>query len=284
MRRPGRRASASAVRAAYRRISAFVELSCASSGSSAASSSPTIRWRQHLAELDAPLVERVDAPDRALREDAVLVERDELAERRGRQALERGACSSAGCPRTCGAGRASPASPSARDLLGRLPERERLALREDVREQQVVVPAERVRASARTRSGRTGSGASPGGSAGRRSAGRSCRARPRRPGRSRSRRAASRASRTCRSTPSSAAGGRPGSARGTGRTASRRSSAAPKKSAYQTTSRPISTGRLRSSGAVRKCSSTAWKPSSSSRKPSGPIAIIVESPIAESIE
>ena len=35
---------------------------------------------QLLAELDAPLVEGVDAPDRALREDLVLVERDELAE------------------------------------------------------------------------------------------------------------------------------------------------------------------------------------------------------------
>ena len=44
------------------------------------------------------------------------------------------------------------------------------------------------------------------------------------------------------------------------------------------------TGRLRSSGVVRKCSSIAWKPASRSRKPSGPIASIVERPIAESIE
>src|SRR3990172_8821547 len=36
--------------------------------------------RQHLAELHAPLVERVDLPDGALGEDRVLVERDELAE------------------------------------------------------------------------------------------------------------------------------------------------------------------------------------------------------------
>src|SRR5262245_44115319 len=35
--------------------------------------------RQRLAELDTPLVERVDAPDGALREDRVLVERDESA-------------------------------------------------------------------------------------------------------------------------------------------------------------------------------------------------------------
>src|SRR5216110_904139 len=39
--------------------------------------------REHLAELDAPLVERVDVPDRSLHQDAVLVQRDELAERFG---------------------------------------------------------------------------------------------------------------------------------------------------------------------------------------------------------
>ena len=42
---------------------------------------------QHLAELDAPLVERVDVPDRALGEHAVLVERDQLAERFRREPL-----------------------------------------------------------------------------------------------------------------------------------------------------------------------------------------------------
>src|SRR5947209_20442711 len=36
---------------------------------------------QHLAQFDAPLVERIDAPDRALSEDRVLIEGDELAER-----------------------------------------------------------------------------------------------------------------------------------------------------------------------------------------------------------
>jgi hypothetical protein len=46
----------------------------------------------------------------------------------------------------------------------------------------------------------------------------------------------------------------------------------------------MSTGRLRSNGVVRKCSSMAWKPASISRKPSGPTAIIVDSPMAESIE
>ncbi len=35
---------------------------------------------QHFAELDAPLVERIDIPDGALDEDLVFVERDELAQ------------------------------------------------------------------------------------------------------------------------------------------------------------------------------------------------------------
>ena len=43
------------------------------------------------------------------------------------------------------------ARPLGRDLLGRLPERERLGLREHVRDEQVVVPAERVEARARSR-------------------------------------------------------------------------------------------------------------------------------------
>src|SRR5262245_36342541 len=44
--------------------------------------------RQGLAELHAPLVERVDAPDGALREDRVLVEGDELAEGLRRELLD----------------------------------------------------------------------------------------------------------------------------------------------------------------------------------------------------
>src|SRR5262245_57240093 len=42
---------------------------------------------EHLAELDAPLVERVDVPDRALHEHLVLVQRDQRAERFGREPL-----------------------------------------------------------------------------------------------------------------------------------------------------------------------------------------------------
>src|SRR5438093_863300 len=42
---------------------------------------------EHLAQLDPPLIERVDVPDDALGEHAVLIERDQLSERLGRQPL-----------------------------------------------------------------------------------------------------------------------------------------------------------------------------------------------------
>ena len=44
------------------------------------------------------------------------------------------------------------------------------------------------------------------------------------------------------------------------------------------------TGRFVASGAVRKCSSMAWKPASISLNCSGPSATIVDRPMAESIE
>ena len=59
---------------------------------------------------------------------------------------------------------------------------------------------------------------------------------------------------------------------------------ASKNAPYQTPNRPSSNGALDSAGAVRKCSSTRWKPSSISRNRSGPIAIISERPMAESKE
>jgi len=43
---------------------------------------------EFLAELHAPLVERVDAPDDALRKNLVLVQGDQLAERGGVELLE----------------------------------------------------------------------------------------------------------------------------------------------------------------------------------------------------
>ena len=101
------------------------------------------RLRERLAEFYAPLVERVDVPDGALREDAVLVERDQRAERGGREAF---------CQNHVR--RAVALEDAVRHerrrrtlrlhLLGGLAERERLGLREDVGEQQVVVAAARI--------------------------------------------------------------------------------------------------------------------------------------------
>src|SRR5665213_1541858 len=42
---------------------------------------------QHFAEFDAPLIEGIDLPDRALRKDVVLIERNQFAERFWRQPL-----------------------------------------------------------------------------------------------------------------------------------------------------------------------------------------------------
>ena len=99
--------------------------------------------REHLPELDAPLIEGVDPPDRALGEDAVLVEGDQRAERvRGEPLGEdhvRGPVPLHHPVRDDRLGR-----PLLPDLLGRLAEGERLGLCEDVRHQQVVVVAERI--------------------------------------------------------------------------------------------------------------------------------------------
>src|SRR5436190_21206415 len=99
--------------------------------------------RERLPELDPPLVEGVDPPDRGLREDAVLVERYEAPERGGLKALHhdrvRGAVSlhhPVGYDRLRG--------PLGAHLVGGAAERQRLALREHVRQQQLVVLAKRV--------------------------------------------------------------------------------------------------------------------------------------------
>ena len=98
---------------------------------------------QHLAQLDAPLVERVDVPDGALGEHAVLVEGDELAERRRREPLGED-----GVRRAVALEDAVRHQPVGRalglDFLGRLAEGQRLGLGEDVGQQDVVVPAERI--------------------------------------------------------------------------------------------------------------------------------------------
>ena len=99
--------------------------------------------REHLAELHAPLVVAVDVPDDTLDEDLVLVERDERAEGLGRELIAeervRGLVALEGLERdellVDALGRA---------FLGRLAERERLGLGEEVRHQLVVEVADRV--------------------------------------------------------------------------------------------------------------------------------------------
>src|SRR5262249_13758325 len=98
---------------------------------------------QGLAELDAPLVEGVDLPDRALGEDAVLVEGDELAERPRRELLREDRFRRP-------VAREDPVRhepvrrPLGPDRLRRPAEGQRLGLREDVREQHVVMSPEGV--------------------------------------------------------------------------------------------------------------------------------------------
>ena len=99
--------------------------------------------RQHLAQLDAPLIERVDIPDRPLGKDAVLVERDQLPERLRRQALGQNRVGRAIALED--AMRHQPARRSfGFDLRFRLAERQRFGLREQVRHQQVVMIAKRI--------------------------------------------------------------------------------------------------------------------------------------------
>ena len=99
---------------------------------------------QDLAQLHAPLIEGIDLPDRALGEDAVLVEGDELA-----QGARRQACPAAGC-----VGRPVALEDPVRHqpvrrafglhLLGGLAEGQRLGLGEDIGQQHIVMAAQRV--------------------------------------------------------------------------------------------------------------------------------------------
>src|SRR5262249_8256572 len=96
---------------------------------------------QRLAKLDTPLIERVDAPDRALHEDLVLVERDERAQRHRRQLLGQdrvgGPIAFERAMGNLGRRRALRG-----DLLRRLAEGQRLRLGEEIREQQRVMLAD----------------------------------------------------------------------------------------------------------------------------------------------
>src|SRR2546423_8768783 len=91
---------------------------------------------EHLAEFDAPLIKRVDVPDRSLGEDAVLVQSDELSERRRRQPIQQ---DRVGWPIAFEYPvRDQPIRrPFGLDLFARLAESERLGLRINVRQQHV---------------------------------------------------------------------------------------------------------------------------------------------------
>src|SRR5271163_4162136 len=97
--------------------------------------------RQNFAEFHAPLVEGINVPDRALREDAVLVKRHQLAQGFGRELVDQDRVR-----------RAIAFEDAVRDqpvrrafflhLFRRLAEREGFGLRENVREEHVVVMAD----------------------------------------------------------------------------------------------------------------------------------------------
>ena len=101
------------------------------------------RLGQALAQLDAPLVERVDAPDRALRKDVVLVKGDETTEGfRGEPVGKNRVRRAIALEDTVG--RQPIRGAFCLDLLPRLADRKRLALGKHVRQQDVVVLTKRV--------------------------------------------------------------------------------------------------------------------------------------------
>src|SRR5882724_1382272 len=99
--------------------------------------------RQDLAQLNAPLIERIDVPDDTLCENRVLVESNELAQRLRREPL-----SHDGVRRAIAFKDAVRHQPIWRafslHLLGRLAKGERFCLREDIRQQHVVVTPQRI--------------------------------------------------------------------------------------------------------------------------------------------
>src|SRR6516225_4400208 len=99
--------------------------------------------RQDLSQLHAPLIERVDAPDRALREDTVFVKRNQLSE-----ALRSQFFGEDDVRRPISLKHPMRYKPVGRTLrlhlLSRFAERQGLGLCTHVRNQQVVVPADDV--------------------------------------------------------------------------------------------------------------------------------------------
>src|SRR6202012_2255229 len=91
---------------------------------------------ERFAELDAPLIERVDLPDRALGKDDMLVQRDELAQGRRRQGVQQN--SLGGTVSLEQTMRHQPIGGAfGLDLIGGLAEGQGLGLREDVGDEHV---------------------------------------------------------------------------------------------------------------------------------------------------
>ena len=124
-------------------MSALVELSCFSDGSSACLKLGNDLLGQNLAEFHAPLIEGIDLPDRSLGKDAVLVERNQFSQRLRRKPLGKDSRR-----RPVAFKRAMRHEPLRRtrgpDFFGRAPERQRLSLREHIGQQQIVVIAQRI--------------------------------------------------------------------------------------------------------------------------------------------
>src|SRR5947209_112555 len=97
---------------------------------------------ESLAQLDAPLIERIDLPDRALSKDAMLVESDQLAQGGWCQGIQQyGVRGTITLKQPVGH---EPVRRAFRlDLLGSLAEGQRLRLGEDIGKQHVMVSAHR---------------------------------------------------------------------------------------------------------------------------------------------
>ena len=97
---------------------------------------------EHFAQLDAPLVERINIPNHALRENAVLVKRDERAEHLRRQALRQDRVR-----RTVALKNAVRHKPVRRalgfDFIGRLAKSQRLGLGKDIRQEDIMMASQR---------------------------------------------------------------------------------------------------------------------------------------------
>ena len=97
--------------------------------------------RQGLAQFDAPLIKGIDAPDRALGEDDVLVKRDKFAEHFRREPLgEKDIRWTIALEHAMRHERALRAFGP--DFVGGFAERQRLGLRKNIRHQNVVMPAQ----------------------------------------------------------------------------------------------------------------------------------------------